>query len=96
MWISTGRLSPKYFFDKPVKEGKIHLILDLQITGTSIFNNFLGSKVTLCSLKLGANCLYVGVKEGVAIIPNHVSHNKDFRVITMLLYSKKYKRVMWY
>lgn len=41
------------------------------------------------SLELGANGLYVGVKEGVAVIPNHVARIKEFREVIMLLYKIK-------
>lgn len=41
------------------------------------------------SLRLAANGLYVDIKEGTAVIPNHVSHIKDFRETVLLLYKFK-------
>ncbi|OBZ80833.1 hypothetical protein A0J61_11118 [Choanephora cucurbitarum] len=45
-----------------------------------------GNKITLFSVALEANGVYVAVREGSAFIPSHVSHTKEFkRVIKLLL-----------
>ncbi|CAO3690200.1 unnamed protein product [Rhizopus stolonifer] len=77
-------IESKIALDKLIKEvlGRTRNISipSLQITG---------AKATLCSLKSEANGLYVGVKEDVTVIPNHVSRIKDFRKTVMLLYKFK-------
>ncbi|KAG1051134.1 hypothetical protein G6F43_006640 [Rhizopus delemar] len=86
--IATDRtklhIESKIVLDKLIK-GVSGRTRDISIPGLQIT----GSKFTLCSLKLGANGLYVGVKEGVAVIPNHTSHIKDFRETIKLLYKFK-------
>ncbi|RCH81494.1 hypothetical protein CU097_004579, partial [Rhizopus azygosporus] len=47
------------------------------------------SKATLFSLKLGANGLYVEVKEGVTVPHNHIARIKEFREVIMLLFKLK-------
>ncbi|KAG1465731.1 hypothetical protein G6F55_000946 [Rhizopus delemar] len=58
---------------------------DITIPGLQI----IGNKAILYSLRLAANGLYVDIKEGTAVIPNHVSHIKDFRETVLLLYKFK-------
>ena len=41
------------------------------------------------SLKLGANGLYVEVKEGVTVPHNHIARIKEFREVIMLLFKLK-------
>ncbi|KAG1470744.1 hypothetical protein G6F56_002505 [Rhizopus delemar] len=49
----------------------------------------IGNRAILYSINLTTNGLYVAVKEGTAVIPNHISHIKDFREVIMLLFKFK-------
>ncbi|RCH97531.1 hypothetical protein CU097_015104, partial [Rhizopus azygosporus] len=77
-------IESKTLLDKLIKEVP-YISQSIAIPGLQIT----GSRVTLFSLELGTNRLYVGVKEGVAVIPNHVARIKEFREVIMLLYKIK-------
>ncbi|KAG1639251.1 hypothetical protein G6F44_008014 [Rhizopus delemar] len=49
----------------------------------------IGNRATLYSINLAANALYVAVNEGTTVIPNHISHIKNFREVIMLLFKFK-------
>ncbi|KAG1053715.1 hypothetical protein G6F43_004233 [Rhizopus delemar] len=75
-------IEPKAVLDKLVGENP-EKANDITIPGLQIMGT------TSVFTKLAANGLYVDIKEGTAVIPNHVSHIKDFRETVLLLYKFK-------
>ncbi|KAI7867034.1 hypothetical protein BDF14DRAFT_1807795 [Spinellus fusiger] len=77
-------LESKCILDRLVKEAP-HSVTEIIIPALQL----IGNKSQLISLKLMANGLYVGIKEGAAVIPSKVARIKDFQHVVNLLFMLK-------